>query len=148
MNQENRFRPPEAVVADIGPPARRSLAAPLILALASLFHLDWVWINARIFVRMVSAGALSPIGLALAIVGLACLYVGLSLAVLKGHRGARALLMAGTCLGITLFLWRELPIDASSPVVFGITLAIAGWILVRARMRQLARPLNADGAAR
>ncbi len=144
MSQNSRFKPPEAVVADIGLPVRRSIVAPLILALASLFHLDWVWINARTFIRLVSAGALSPIGLASAGVGLACLYIGLLLAVINGNRGDRALLMAAGCLGITMFVWRSFP-DDGFPTIFGVTLAAAGWILVRARKRELSRVARADG---
>ena len=148
MNQDNRFKPPEAAVADVVAPVRRPIIALVVLTLASLFQLDWVWISAPTYIRLVSTGALSPIGLAFAVVGLACLFVGLLRALVTARRGGHALWIAAACLGLALVFWRGLSLEGCSPIIFGITLAVAGWILLRARKREVSRFVEADGGSR
>ena len=87
MTPDNRFKPPEAVLDPRAGTGERSRGPVIALALLGLLQLAWLVLHMPMYLRMVSAGVMNPVGPFLCLVGCVCLYAGLLRALLNASRG-------------------------------------------------------------
>jgi hypothetical protein len=136
MNSHNPFKPPVAAVADIGDDATASRDLAIKLLVAAVIQLAWLAMWTPGYVELTGAGALQPIGLLFVALGSLCLYAGVARAFLSGHRGHRLLFVAAvfSMLGLADW-WRAMPLSGLMPIILGVLLSGAGWVIVRARAK-------------
>ncbi len=130
MSADSRFKPPAAVVDDVGGTASR---APVIaLAVAGVAQACWFAVIAAALLTLVDKGALVPIGLVFAVAGEACLCVAIVRAVWHRSRPQRTFFAALVSLAACVWMWHLLPFYGLGPLVLGLVIAGIGWKLARA----------------
>ena len=131
MSADDRFKPPTAVVDDVGvAPSRGPL---LTFGLAGLIQFSWVASKSGAFLQLVGANALSPIGLVFALAGELCLALAIYRAIWLKQRPQRMFAAAVVLLAVCVALWHGLPAFILGLFVAGIAIAAICWILGRAR---------------
>ena len=132
MSTDNRFKPPAAVVDDVGVAASRT--PMILLALVGLLQLGWFASRSVAMVSLVSTGAANPMGLLLVLGGEACLAVALLLAAWRQRRPQKTFVAAVVLLAGSVWWWRSLPFFFLGWFVLGTAIAAIGWTLGRARV--------------
>ena len=157
MNTPNPFKPPEALVADIREASEFAGGARVGLAVATALQLAMfcLW-SARHYLLLVDIGALTPIGLASLIAGLACLYIGVARLVVTRRFGARLLLASVILQLATALLWHAFFLSPWSPsgavmmlapLLLGFGLAVWGWLAARPHARAAVAMARRQGMA-
>ncbi len=131
MSGDDRFKPPAAVVDDVGVKASRGLL--ITVGMVGLIQFAWLASKTAAFIELVSANALSPIGLVFALAGEACLVIAIYRAIWLGHRPQRTFAAAVVLLAACVALWHGLPLYILGLFVAGMVVAAICWSLVRAR---------------
>ena len=131
MSADNRFKPPAAVVDDVGVTASR--APLLVLATVALTQFLWFAFQVGSFVELVSANALPPIGLLLAVAGEACLFVATVRATWRQGRPQKTFFAAVVLFAACMGVWRSLTPHFFGVFVLGMVAAAMGWKVVRER---------------
>ncbi len=144
MTSDNRFRPPEAA---LGPRARVgefSRGPVMALGLMGLLQVVSLAVRLPVFYRLVSEGAMNPVGPFICLVGCVCLYAGLLRALPNGARGRNLFLAAVVLLlsGLTMLdahraffrLWSLMPF------VLAFVIAVLGLALTWTRSRARKEP--------
>lgn len=143
MNFGDRFRPPAAEVADLveAPGAGRfGPGVALLLAAATLVQLAWAALHVLPWLRVVGAGGAVPVNLLLAAAAEGSLVFAVGLLARRWDRGRFAFLVA---LGL-IYLHRMQGATVAGyigkwPYVLGVLIATTGWLVVRQRLRVVAR---------
>lgn len=138
----NPFKPPDAPVADVGPPRDTTRAAAALLLTAMALESWWVVVTLRKFLALSDLGVLGPAGLLCWVVGLTALYAGIGRLFLAG-RGMRLLMAAIVLLLLSLYMWgARLVFFMGSqarfhgwPILFALMIAFGAWLLARAKER-------------
>ena len=131
MSVDNRFKPPAAVVDDVGVAGSR--VPMLALAVLGLLQLVWALTRATGFLELVSANAVNPVGLLFAVAGQACLSVAVAGSTWL-HRRSQKLFVAAVVLFALCVWWvRVMQIFWLGPFVLGMLIAAIGWTLGRGR---------------
>ena len=146
MNEDNRFKPPAAVLSDVVPDA--GPRAPLIALLcAGLIPLAWLVLRTPGYLRIVSSNAMNPLVMLSVLAGMLCFVVGLVRAFPRGLRGRKSFGMAITLVLLPLLTIGPvvLPVYALvvvfAPFLLAVVVAVAGFIVVGQRRRRVgARP--------
>jgi len=138
MNQDNPFKPPVAAVADVHVDTTASRRRLIVLAVAALIQLAWTAAWTPVYAELAGAGALQPLGMLFVAFGALCLYAGILRALVharvRGRRGEPLFVGAAgfSVCGLAEW-WRPMSLPSLMPVVLGVLLAVAGWLIVRAR---------------
>ncbi len=150
MTPDNRFKPPEAAVADIAAPGTSRRGASIGLALATLVQAAWAWRPLNASITLTRDGSMAPITLLLVVIGLACLYAGVVRALVAGRQRGRLLATAAVCL-VLIFMpavnsgtfdlrggFGSYFFFYDAPMLFGLVVAAIGWFVIRQRGVRLA----------
>ena len=130
MSAGDRFKPPAAVVDDVGVAASR--APMLAVATAMLIQLVWVLWRGAGFLELVSANAVNPVGLLFAVAGEACLCIAVTRATWQQRRSQKLFVAAVVLFALCVWWTRAMPISWLAPFLLGMPIAAIGWTLGRA----------------
>lgn len=145
MTSDNRFKPPEAALDSRAGASEFSRGPVIALGLLGLLQLALLAMRLPIFFRLVSEGAMNPVGPFLCLAGCVWLDVGLLRALQKnGARGRDLFLVAVVLLpsGLTMLdahraffrLWSLMPF------VLAFVIAVLGLALTWTRLRARKEP--------
>ena len=139
-NQDDRFKPPTAAVADIHSDRTFSRSPVIALACAGLVAIVWLMWRMPGYLRLVSVNAMNPSIMFLALAGMLCFVVGLVRAFLRGLRGRKSFVAAIVLMLLPLLRLEVLayPVyaQAFAPFILAAIVAAVGFFLVLGRVRQ------------
>ena len=145
MTSDNRFKPPEAALDSRASSGEFSRGPLIAIAVAGLLQLAWLASKLPIFFRLVSEGAMNPVGPFVCLAGCVWLYVGLLRALQKnGARGRDLFLVAVVLLLSGLMLLNAhrsfYGFLALMPFVVACVIAAIGLALTWTRSRARKEP--------
>ncbi len=144
MSARNPFEPPEAVVADVATARPTSRERMTKLAIAGAIAIGCLALRMPGYVKLVSANAMNPSIMFLALAGMLAFVIGLVRAFPTGLRGRRSFIAAIVLMALPLvqsgILTHAVVAWVFAPFVLAILLAAAGAVQVHGQVRASREP--------